>query len=61
MMRALYLLERSDRSIFREALDVAARAPPTAEAGELAVRAWLEERIAVLFPHGHETRLGVFA
>jgi len=47
LMRALGVLERDDRSIFSDVLEVAARAPP--HAGEAAVRSWLDEQIAVRF------------
>jgi len=48
MMRALRLLESGgDRTVFAEALHVAARAPPYG--ADAALRGWLDERIAVRF------------
>jgi hypothetical protein len=48
MMRVLRVLERAGaRSIFSEALDVAARAPPYG--ADAALRAWLDEQVAVRF------------
>jgi hypothetical protein len=47
MMRALRFLERSDRCVFAEVLDVAARAPP--HGAGVAVRSWLEEQTALRF------------
>lgn len=52
VMRALRILERDERNILHAVLCVAARAPPDPVAAELAVRAWLERRLAVRFPHG---------